>query len=189
MLPATDPLPFQHRVAHFAMTEILQSPGFSQVTGSINFQCSSIQTNLLIFCVSLSLSRSHLKRVGCRREDIPSAFLTSFPFNDSLQFWQICFPPPQTMLWELPICSELCCVLTHALFHDIHSNFIYKKIITYILLFFFLKKECLFKQKVLTLGLSSYYRHDQFYLKVQRQMVTLLLSAGSISSPKSNGYY
>ena len=130
------------------MTEILQSPGFSQVTGSINFQCSSIQTNLLIFCFSLSLSRSHLKGVGWRREDIPSAFWTLFPFNDSL-------PPLPTMLWELPICSELCCVLTQALFND--NPFIYKKIITYIF-YFFLKKECLFKQKVLTSRLSSYYQ-------------------------------
>lgn len=64
--------------------------GSFQVEGSIDFQCSRIQTDLLIFNSPLPVSRSHVMVTGCRSEAVLSPFLTYFSFSDSPQHWDIC---------------------------------------------------------------------------------------------------
>lgn len=95
---------------HFAMMKAGSAtfPCFSPVKGSTDFQCSRIQTDLLIFNSLLPVSRSLLKVAGCGSKGILSPFLTYFPFRDSLQHWDICsFSCRGNFPWML-ICALLC---------------------------------------------------------------------------------
>lgn len=83
-------------------------PRLFQVNRSIDFQCSWIQSNLLIYHFSL-VSRSHLKVAGCESGGILPPFLTFFSFSDSLQDWETCFFSwGGNSLWPM-LCSDLFC--------------------------------------------------------------------------------
>lgn len=83
--PSYQPLILYHSniiFAHFAMTEILQSPGFSQVTGSINFQCCFWNSDKSINILCLPLTFKIPPEEGrMQKEDIPVLDLIPFPMT------------------------------------------------------------------------------------------------------------
>lgn len=135
----------QCHVGHFAMTKSLQpAPGSSQVNESIDFQCSQIQTNLLIFYFPLPSFK--ITPEGGRMEK----WRYSVSFLDLLLFqWfsPVLWDSLLLMLWELPICSDLCSSLLYSVLWSPLQVLVYKKILTYTPLFLFLEKEWLLQTK------------------------------------------